>query len=116
MTRTTTAETGSSGGGDAQARVIGRIVHLNLEKKYGFVKLPDGREPFFHRSHVTPPGAYDDFVVDETVVTGVLYDGPQGKLRIGDVQVAAAATVDAYVDAVAARANRREDEDNWGNR
>lgn len=87
--------------------VIGRIVHLKPEKMYGFVKLPDGREPFFHRSHCDPPGAFDDFVVDETVVVGELTDGPDGRLRIKDVRVADDASVAAYVDVVAeTRGNR----------
>lgn len=93
-------------------RVLGRVAHLIPEKMYGFVQLPDGREPFFHRSHCDPPGIYDELVASEpgksgTVVTGVLYAGPQGKLRIGDVRLAGEADVDAYVDVVAdARGNR----------
>ena len=100
------AAQGTGAAGAATARVIGRIVHLQREKMYGFVKLPDGREPFFHRSHCDPPGAFDDLILDETVVSGVLAEGPDGRLRIAAVQIADEATVDAYVDAVAQRGNR----------
>lgn len=86
--------------------VVGKIVRLVRERMFGFVKLPDGREPFFHRSHCDPPGIYDDLVEDETVVTGVLLPGPDGRLRIGQVQIASEDASDAYVDAVGQRGNR----------
>ncbi len=89
------------------ARVIGRVVTLKRDKMFGFVKLPDGREPFFHRSHCDPPGSFDDFVQDETIVTGELYDNPDdGRLRIRDVREADAASVDAFMDALGQRGNR----------
>lgn len=86
--------------------VTGKIIRLVREKMYGFVQLPDGREPFFHRSRCDPPGIYDDLVEDETIVTGRLEPGPDGRLRFASLAFAEAEDVDAYVDAVGARGNR----------
>lgn len=45
---------------------------------HGFIRLPDDREIFFHRSDVREGTSFNDFVVGDTVAFELLEDAVSG--------------------------------------
>lgn len=80
-------------------RVIARVLHLKRDRAFGFVSLPDGREPFFHRTDCVPPGLYDELEEKETLVTGDLQEREKGP-RLTHVTLASAEEREAFVDVI----------------
>lgn len=80
-------------------RVIARVLHLKRDRAFGFVTLPDGREPFFHRTDCVPPGLYDDLEEKETLVVGDLEEREKGP-RLTHVTLATPEDAEAFVDVI----------------
>ena len=64
---------------------LGRIVKLFVGQSYGFIRVADDREIFFHRSDVRHGMSFNDFVVGDVVVFELLEDAVSGAraLRVG---------------------------------
>ena len=56
----------------------GRIVKLFVGQGYGFIRLTNDREIFFHRSDVREGTSFNDFVVGDSVTFELLEDTVSG--------------------------------------
>jgi cold shock CspA family protein len=56
----------------------GRIVTLFVGQGYGFIRLTDARNVFFHRSEVREGTSFNDFAVGDTVRFELLEDHVSG--------------------------------------
>lgn len=56
----------------------GRIAKLLVGQSYGFIRLTNDREIFFHRSDVRDGTCFNDFVVGDTVTFELLDDKISG--------------------------------------
>ena len=56
----------------------GRIVKLFVGQGYGFIRLTDEREIFFHRSDIRDGLSFNDFVVGDVVTFELLEDAVSG--------------------------------------
>lgn len=79
------------------AYVVARVLHLKRDRAFGFVSLPDGQEPFFHRTDCVPPGLYDDLEEGQTIVAGELQQRDRG-LRLTGIRLATVDERDAFLD------------------
>jgi len=57
---------------------IGSIVKLLVGQGHGFIRMPDDREIYFHRSDVGDRTVFNDFVVGDAVVFELLEDAVSG--------------------------------------
>jgi cold shock CspA family protein len=56
----------------------GRIVTLFIGQGHGFIRLPNHREVFFHRSDVREGASFNDFAVGDAVRFELLEDAVSG--------------------------------------
>ena len=56
----------------------GRIARLLVGQGYGFIRLTDDREVFFHRSDVREGASFNDFAVNDAVTFELLEDAVSG--------------------------------------
>ena len=56
----------------------GRIVTLLVGQSHGFIRLPNGRQVFFHRSDVREGASFNEFAVGDTVKFELLEDSVSG--------------------------------------
>jgi cold shock CspA family protein len=56
----------------------GRIVDLRTGQGHGFIRLPGGREIYFHRSDLEESTSFNDFAVGQTVTFELLEDRVSG--------------------------------------
>ncbi|MGQ0735634.1 MAG: cold-shock protein [Acidobacteriota bacterium] len=56
----------------------GRIVKLFVGQGHGFIRLPDDREVFFHRSDIREGASINDFAVGDAVKCQLLEDPVSG--------------------------------------
>jgi len=56
----------------------GRIAKLFVGQGHGFIRLPDDREVFFHRSDVAEGTSFNDFVVGDSVTFELFEDAVSG--------------------------------------
>lgn len=57
---------------------VGRIVKLQVGQGHGFIRLPDGREVYFHRGDVSEGTPFNEFRVGDQVAFEVLEDRVSG--------------------------------------
>lgn len=56
----------------------GRIVALFIGRSHGFIRLPNGRDVFFHRSDVNRPASFNAFAIGDHVAFELLEDAVSG--------------------------------------
>lgn len=56
----------------------GRIARLLIGQSHGFIRLPDSREIFFHRSDVEEGTSFNDFTIGDVVRFELLEDAVSG--------------------------------------
>jgi cold shock CspA family protein len=56
----------------------GRIARLFVGQSYGFIRLTDGRDVFFHRGDLREGTSFNDFVVGDRVTFELLDDRISG--------------------------------------
>ena len=56
----------------------GRIVKLFVGQGYGFIRVTNNRDIFFHRSDVREGTSFNDFVVGDSVTFELLEDAVSG--------------------------------------
>ncbi|PWT81191.1 MAG: hypothetical protein C5B57_11000 [Blastocatellia bacterium] len=57
---------------------IGRIARLLVGQSYGFIRLPDDREIFFHRGDVQEGTTFNDLDIGDHVTFELLEDAVSG--------------------------------------
>ena len=55
-------------------KATGRIVRLLVGQGHGFIRLPDGREVYFHRADLADGTSFNGFCVGDAVRCEVLED------------------------------------------
>jgi hypothetical protein len=60
------------------AAAWGRIVSLLVGQSHGFIRLPDRREVYFHRSDLAEGTSFNDFAVGDAVTFELLEDAVSG--------------------------------------
>ena len=56
----------------------GRIAKLMIGQSYGFIRLADGREIYFHRSDLEDGASFNDFTIGDMVTFELLEDAVSG--------------------------------------
>jgi cold shock CspA family protein len=60
------------------AASTGRIVKLLIGQSYGFIRLANGREIYFHRSDLEDATTFNDFAIGDAVSFELLEDAVSG--------------------------------------
>jgi cold shock CspA family protein len=58
--------------------VTGRIVNLLIGQCHGFIRLPNGREIYFHRADLQEGTAFNDLQIGDAVTFELLEDAVSG--------------------------------------